>query len=166
MQANYTHTKQEGISNSNLATQPGYAAGGTVAFGGGLQVNGAVMDSHRLAGISDDSYNLVGLYEKGPIAMRLAYSWRSSFLTNNLDCCIGLPIYQKAAGLPGRLDPLPGQRQHRSVAGRLQPAGHHHGVPAAGLRRLGLTPGAKPVKIDSSWIRNDRRVQLGIRFKY
>jgi hypothetical protein len=69
-----------------------------VAFGGGLQVNGAVMDSHRLAGISDDSYNLVGLYEKGPIAMRLAYSWRSSFLTNNLDCCIGLPIYQKGAG--------------------------------------------------------------------
>jgi hypothetical protein len=28
------------------------------------------------------------------------------------------------------------------------------------------TPGAKAVKIDSAWIRNDRRVQLGVRFKY
>ncbi len=44
------------------------------------------------------SYNVVALYEKGPIALRAAYSWRSSFLTDNLDCCVGLPIYQKAAG--------------------------------------------------------------------
>jgi outer membrane receptor protein involved in Fe transport len=28
------------------------------------------------------------------------------------------------------------------------------------------TPGAKPVKIDSSWIRSDRRLQFGVRFKY
>ena len=29
-----------------------------------------------------------------------------------------------------------------------------------------LTPGANPVKIDSGWVRNDRRFQLGVRFKY
>ena len=28
------------------------------------------------------------------------------------------------------------------------------------------SPGAKPVKIDSGWTRNDRRYQLGIRFRY
>jgi hypothetical protein len=28
------------------------------------------------------------------------------------------------------------------------------------------TPGAAPVKIDSAWIRSDRRFQLGVRFKY
>ena len=29
-----------------------------------------------------------------------------------------------------------------------------------------LTPGAKPVKLDSGWVRNDRRFQFGVRFKY
>ena len=28
------------------------------------------------------------------------------------------------------------------------------------------SPGAKPVKIDSGWTRNDRRYQLGVRFRY
>ncbi|KQY35930.1 TonB-dependent receptor [Caulobacter sp. Root487D2Y] len=166
VQANYTHTKQEGINNSNLATQPGYAAGGTVAFGGGLQVNGAVMDSHRLAGISDDSYNLVGLYEKGPIAMRLAYSWRSDFLTNNLDCCIGLPIYQKDAGF---LDGSIRYQVNDNIEVSLDASNILDTTTVFQQQVFGdsaLTPGAKPVKIDSSWIRNDRRFQLGIRFKY
>jgi TonB-dependent receptor len=166
VQANYTHTKQDGISNSNLATQPGYAAGGTVAFGGGLQVNGAVMDSHRLAGISDDSYNIVGLYEKGPIAMRLAYSWRSSFLTNNLDCCIGLPIYQKGTGF---LDGSIRYQVNDNIEVSLDGSNLLDTTTVFQQQVFGdssLTPGAKPVKIDSSWIRNDRRVQLGIRFKY
>ena len=29
-----------------------------------------------------------------------------------------------------------------------------------------LTPGAKPVKLDSGWVNNDRRFQLGVRFQY
>ena len=166
IQANYTHTKQEDIHNSNLATQPGYAAGGTVAFGGGLQVNGAVMDSHRLAGISDDAYNIVGLYEKGPIAMRLAYSWRSAFLTNNLDCCIGLPMYQKGAGF---LDGSIRYQVSDNIEVSLDGSNLLDTTTVFQQQVFGdsaLTPGAKPVKIDSSWIRNDRRIQLGIRFKY
>ena len=38
------------------------------------------------------------MYEYGRIGARLAYSWRSEFLTNNLDCCIGLPMWQEASG--------------------------------------------------------------------
>jgi TonB-dependent receptor len=166
MQANYTHTKQSGISNSNLANQPGYASGGTVAFGGGLQVNGSVIDSHRLAGISDDSYNLIGLYEKGPIAMRLAYSWRSSFLTNNLDCCIGLPMYQKGTGF---LDGSIRYSVNENIEVSLDGSNLLDTKTVFQQQVFGdsdLTPGAKPVKIDSAWIKNDRRVQLGIRFKY
>jgi outer membrane receptor protein involved in Fe transport len=30
--------------------------------------------------LSKNSYNLIGLYEKGPIQARLAYNWRSSYL--------------------------------------------------------------------------------------
>ena len=29
-----------------------------------------------------------------------------------------------------------------------------------------LTPGANPVLLDSGWVRNDRRYQFGVRFKY
>ncbi|UAL10123.1 TonB-dependent receptor [Caulobacter segnis] len=165
-QANWTHTKQSGISNSNLANQPGYAAGGTVAFGGGLQVNGQVMDSHRLAGISDNAYNIVGLYEKGPLAMRLAYNWRSSFLTNNLDCCIGMPIYQKAAGyLDGSIRWSVNSKVEVSLEGS-----NLLNTTSVFQQQVfgdtGLTPNAAVVKKDTGWIRNDRRVQFGVRVKY
>lgn len=166
VQANYTHTHQHGINNSNLANEPGYIAGSTVAFGGGDQVNGVVIDSHRLAGISDDSYNLVGLYEKGPIAARLAYSWRSAFLTDNLDCCIGLPIWEKANGF---LDGSFRYKLNDNIELSLDGSNLLNTVTVMQQQVQGdssQTPGAKPVKIDSSWIRSDRRVTFGVRFKY
>ena len=166
VQANYTHTTQSGINNSNLANEPGYAAGGTIAFGGGLQVNGAVYDSHRLAGISDDSYNIVGLYEKGPIAARLAYSWRSKFLTNNLDCCIGLPMYQKASGF---LDASIRYKLNDNVEISLDGSNLLNTTTVMQQQVMGdssITPGAAAVLKDSAWIRNDRRYQIGLRLKY
>jgi TonB-dependent receptor len=33
-----------------------------------------------LQGLSKHSYNLVGLYEKGPVSLRVAYNWRSKFI--------------------------------------------------------------------------------------
>ena len=35
--------------------------------------------STTLPGLSKNSYNLVGIYEKGPVSFRLAYNWRSQF---------------------------------------------------------------------------------------
>ncbi|WP_443751014.1 TonB-dependent receptor [Asticcacaulis solisilvae] len=166
IQANYTRTEQSGITNSNLANEPGYAAGGTIAFGGGLQVNGAVFDSHRLAGISDESYNIVLLYEKGPIAGRIAYSYRSDFLTNNLDCCIGLPMWQKGNGF---LDASLRYRLSDNVELSIDGSNLLNTTTVMQQQVMGdssVTPGAKPVRIDSAWIRNDRRFQMGVRFKY
>lgn len=166
IQANYTHTEQSGINNSNLANQPGYAGGGTIGFGGGLQVNGAVFDSHRLAGISDDSYNIVGLYEKGPIAARVAYSWRSDFLTNNLDCCIGLPMWQKGSGF---LDASIRFKVSDNVEISLDGSNLLDTTTVVQQQVMGdsgNTPGAAAVRKDSAWIRNDRRYQIGVRFKY
>ncbi|MFL6620688.1 MAG: TonB-dependent receptor, partial [Povalibacter sp.] len=165
-QINYTHVSQSGINNSNLAVQPGYAPGGTIAFGGGLQVNGDVIDSHRLAGISDDSYNIVALYDYGRIGARLAYSWRSEFLTNNLDCCIGLPMWQKASGyLDGSVRLKLGRNLELSVDGS-----NLLNTTSVNQQQIfgdsELTPGAAAVRRDSAWIRNDRRYQLGVRFKY
>lgn len=166
VQLNYTHVRQSGIDNSNLAVQPGYAPGSTIAFGGGLQVNDAVIDSHRLAGLSDHSYNVVALYEHGPIGARLAYSWRSDFLTNNLDCCIGLPMWQEASGyLDGSIRMQVGNNIELSLEGS-----NLLDTTTVNQQQLfgdsALTPGAASVRRDSAWIRSDRRFQLGVRLKY
>jgi len=55
MQANFTYTK-----------------GGMVGMDG--------VQSATLAGMSKYSYNLTGLYERGPISARVAYSWRDKFV--------------------------------------------------------------------------------------
>ncbi|HEX4648412.1 MAG TPA: hypothetical protein VH111_06280, partial [Steroidobacteraceae bacterium] len=124
------------------------------------------IDSHRLAGISDNTVNVVGLYEHGPFAARLAYNWRSRYLTDNLDCCIGLPVFQKAAGF------LDGSIRY-SITDHVELS-----LAASNLLNTTTvyqqevfgdspaTPGAKPVYFNSGWSRVDRRYQLGIRAKF
>jgi hypothetical protein len=125
-----------------------------------------IIDSHRLAGISDDSYNVVMLYEYGPIGARLAYSWRSEFLTNNLDCCIGLPMWQKASGyLDGSIRfQLSNQLELSLDGSNLLDTTIVNQQQVFGDSPL--TPNAAPVRRDSAWIRSDRRFQLGFRLKY
>jgi len=180
LQVNYTKTDQDDINNSNLAVQAGYLPGSTTAFGGGnntstggqgnannpLSFTSNVIDSHRLAGISDDSYNIVGLYEYGKVGARLAYSWRSEFLTANLDCCIGLPVYQKSAGY---LDGSARYAVTDNVELSLDVSNILNTTAVTQQQVFGdstLTPNAKPVLLDSGWVRNDRRFQFGVRFKY
>ena len=165
-QLNYIHTHQAGIHNSNLSVQPGYIAGSTVAYGGGLQTDGAIIDSHRLAGISDDSYNIIALYEKGPIGFRLAYNWRSSYLTDNLDCCTGAPTFMKSAGfldssLQYSVDDhwvvsLDGSNLLDTVSTYQQEV----------LGDTSLSPKAKPVKLDTGWSRSGRLLMFEVRVKY
>jgi TonB-dependent receptor len=168
VQANYTYVQQHGINNTNLANAGGVAGPGSVgAFGAGVNaVLQPTIDSHRLAGISDHTVNIVGLYERGAFAARLAYNWRSRYLTDNLDCCIGLPVFQKASGF------LDGSVRY-SLGGHLE-------LSLAGSNLLNTTavyqqevfgdspatPGARPVFFDSAWSRNDRRFQLGLRAKF
>jgi TonB-dependent receptor len=165
-QLNYTHTHQAGIHNANLAVQPGYIAGSTIAYGGGNQVDNAVMDSHRLSGISDDAYNIVALYEKGPIGFRLAYNWRSSFLTDNLDCCTGVPMYQKSAGfLDGSIRYSVNDHMEVSLDGS-----NLLDTPVVFQQQVfgdtSLSPKAKVVKLDTGWSRSGRLLQFAVRLKY
>jgi TonB-dependent receptor len=61
-----------------------------VLKGLGLQVNYTYMDGDAtsldtgvklsITGLSKQSYNIVGLYEHGPLSARLAYNWRDKFL--------------------------------------------------------------------------------------
>jgi len=44
----------------------------------GAQANATFVDGN-FQNISKWSYNLVGIYEKGPVSLRLAYNWRDGF---------------------------------------------------------------------------------------
>ena len=110
--------------------------------------------------------NAVGLYEKGPLAVRVAYNWRSRYLTQNLDCCIGLPVFQKAAGfLDGSIRYSLTRFMELSIEGT-----NLLGTTTTYQQEIfgdsPQTPGAKPVYMDSSWSRVDRSVQLGVRVKF
>jgi TonB-dependent receptor len=167
MQLNYTYVHQSGINNSNLITATSGGDVGAVGIGipaaGGA---GPVIDSHQLAGISKHTFNVVGLYEKGPLGVRLAYNWRSRYLTQNLDCCIGLPVFQKAAGF---LDGSIRFSLNRFVELSVDATNLLNTRTVYQQEVFGdspLTPGAKPVYIDSAWSRVDRRFQFGIRAKF
>src|SRR3984885_8364480 len=164
-QANYTHVDPTGINNSNLIDAT--STGGVGAGGAGVPVvTGVVIDSHKLQGVSDNTYNLVGLYEKGPIGVRLAYNWRSTYLTSNLDCCIGLPVFQKAAGfLDDSIRYSIGTHVELSFdAANLLDTKTVYAQQIFG--DSSATPGAKPVYMDSGWSRVDRRYQAGVRVKF
>jgi TonB-dependent receptor len=167
VQVNYTYVNQIDIHNSNLIDAGALTAGGVGSFGAGDEaVGGVVIDSHRLAGVSTNTFNLVGLFEKGPIGLRLAYNWRSMYLTDNLDCCIGLPVFQKAAGfLDGSIRYSIGSHVETSfdVTNLLDTKTQYE---QQIFGDSSATPGAKPVYMDSGWSRVDRRYQLGVRVKY
>lgn len=46
-----------------------------------------------LEGLSRRSYNLAGIYEKGPLSVRLAYNWRSRYLLTTSDSATKLPTW-------------------------------------------------------------------------
>ncbi|WP_310469173.1 TonB-dependent receptor [Sphingomonas sp.] len=50
-------------------------------------------------GVSKHAYNLVGMYERGPVTARLAYNWRSSFVVDYRDIQgLQAPLKQRALG--------------------------------------------------------------------
>ena len=74
-QANYTYVDSEA---------PGPLAGQTVP----------------LEGLSKHSFNLIGLYEKGPLSMRVAYNWRDSFVATTAGPGSGSnPIFNDGGGV-------------------------------------------------------------------
>ncbi|WP_343517650.1 TonB-dependent receptor [Sphingomonas sp.] len=166
-QLNYTYVHQSGIRNSNLITAS--SSGDIGAFGAGQQAlggSGFVIDSRRLAGISTHTFNAMALYEKGPIGLRIAYNWRSRYLTQNLDCCIGFPVFQKAAGfLDASLRVSPTDFLELSIEGSnlLNTTTVYQQQIFGDSPQM---PGAAPKYFDSAWNRVDRRFQFGARFKF
>ena len=161
IQANYTHVAENGVNNSNLTTNSGDGSTGTTGNGQSDSIN-----PHALEGLSKDAYNVIAMYEKGPWAARLAYNWRSQYLVTALDCCVGLPIWQKAQG---QLDGSIRYRVSDNVELNLSGSNILGTETVLSQQVFGdspSTPGAAAVLQPYAWYKNDRRVQVGIRLKY
>jgi TonB-dependent receptor len=65
----------------------------------GLQVNGTFIEGHfrdlsssdiePYSGVSKYSFNVIPMYEKGPVSVRLSYNWRSSYQVGYSYCTTG-----------------------------------------------------------------------------
>ena len=89
--ANYTYIDSKGVPQSTLsATDPDVGAG---------RVSTVDTSLLPLQGLSKHNVNFAGIYEKGPISARLAYSWRSDFLLTVRDVIVPYaPIMNEATG--------------------------------------------------------------------
>lgn len=148
-QANFTYVDNQGITNANLASTSGSGSTGQDPL--------ITFTDLPLEGYSKTAYNLVAMYDKGRYSARLAYNWRDDYLVSQADCCIKLPIWQDAYGqLDGSL--------------------HFKATDAMDLffEAQNITKSETVLKqqvtndgllLPRSWFVNDRRYQIGIRFR-
>ena len=109
-------------------------------------------------GLSDHSANLIGIYQSDEVKLRLAYNWRSEYLSSYRDFVSGNPIFQEDRGyLDGsaKWDISENFQARLQVANILDTrANATQQIDAAG-QRFGRT----------SFI-GDRRIKVGLRFQY
>lgn len=94
-QLTYTYVDGGDFSNPNLA---GIGQSSVTSAVNRLN-SGAFTALQPLAGLSKHTVNATVFYEKGPIALRAAYNWRSSFLVTVRDDIFPFsPIWQESTG--------------------------------------------------------------------
>ncbi|HEX8062063.1 MAG TPA: TonB-dependent receptor [Allosphingosinicella sp.] len=88
---NYTFVDSSGVSQSTLSeTDPDVAAGTT------SNVDTSLLP---LQGLSKHTFNITPFFEKGPLSLRLSYSWRSRFLLTVRDVIVPFaPIMNESTG--------------------------------------------------------------------
>lgn len=151
IQANYTYVDNKGVKSSNLVAETG-----GITSGGGLTIDTTAVVPNALEGVSKHTFNIIGMYEKGPLSIRAAYNWRSRYLITALDCCIGLPIWQDSAGF------LDGSIRF-AVTKQFE-------INLEGSNLLGTTTHLfqqvdnQGTLKDNAFFKNDRRFQIGVRY--
>jgi TonB-dependent receptor len=159
MQANFTYLENKGIKNTNV-TSVGSGGGDTTTPG----TLGQSLDPNSLEGLSKYAFNVVGMYEKGGLAIRLAYNWRSKYLVTAYDCCVYLPVWQKSAGfLDGTIRYALTKNVELNVRGS-----NLLNTQTKLLQQItdANSPEGKIVTIPNAWFINDRRFEAGVRFKF
>lgn len=160
VQANYTHLSNSGVKNANLIID---TTGGDQIARSALtgMINPGVLEN-----LSNDSYNLVALYEKGKFGARLAYNWRSKYMTSVNDCCIGFPVWNDSEGfLDGSIryawnDNLEFSLQASNILGTIVKMKQQIKGPTDS------NPTQAPAFLPAGWFEYDKRVQLGVRYKF
>lgn len=153
VQANYTYVKNDGIETIALTNETGAGTGG-----GGLFSDTTTVRPDALEGISEHSFNLVGMYEKGKVSARVAYNWRSKYLVTAIDCCVGLPIWQDATGY---LDASLRFRATDNIEFVLEGT-NLLGTDTVLYQQVDADGLLKP----NAWFKNDRRFQIGARLNF
>jgi TonB-dependent receptor len=158
VQANYTHIQNTGIKNTGINSTSAGGGGGLGAGGGGVIAEFDNITVDRLEGLSDEAYNITLMYEKGPWALRSAYSYRSKFLVTAADCCVGFPIWQKGNGY---LDASVRYRVSDNIEVSIQ------GSNLSDTKTVLLQQvDNRGTLLPNATFMNDRRIQLGVRLKY
>ncbi len=157
VQANYTYVQNQGIKSGGLISSfTGGADPG--AAGGGVTFDSTAVKADALEGISPHSFNIIGMYESEMLSIRAAYNWRSKYLVSAIDCCIGLPLWQKSQGfLDATIRFRPMKQFEISLEGSNLLGTDtvlYQQVNNAGLLKL------------SQWSKQDRRFQVGVRLTY
>ena len=148
-QTNFTYVENHGITNSSLSS---VAGDGTVT-----QSPLITFTNLPLEGYSKTSYNVVLMFEQEKYSARLAYNWRDQYLISQSDCCIKLPIWQDAYGqLDGSVHYKPSGNW--DVFLDVQNMLKQETVLRQQVNNQGLT-------LPRSWFTNDRRLQLGVRYR-
>lgn len=108
----YTNAANATVKGAEVSYQQFYDFLPAPLDGLGLQANFTYVDSQApspaisgppitvpLEFLSKYSYNLIGIYEKGPFSARLAYNWRSTFVETTAGVGTGnLPLFDKPYG--------------------------------------------------------------------
>ncbi|WP_031236595.1 TonB-dependent receptor [Asticcacaulis sp. AC460] len=160
VQANYTRLKNSGVKNANLIVDSD--GGGTTA----RSSQSGMINAGRLENLSDDAYNLIVMYEKGKIGARIAYNWRSEYVSSVNDCCIGFPVWNDSEGFLDAsfryalTDHIELNIQGSNLLGtevriRQQVAGPTDAAPNTPANFM-----------PAGWFEYDSRLQVGVRIKY
>ncbi|UDF03050.1 TonB-dependent receptor [Asticcacaulis sp. AND118] len=160
VQANYTKLNNSGVKNANLVVD---TTGGDAVAASAQAGN---ITPARLENLSDDAYNFILMYEKSKFGARLAYNWRSEYISSINDCCVRFHVWNESEGfLDGSLryavnDRVELNLQASNLLGteiriRQQVKGPTEANPDQEMKFL-----------PAGWFRYDRRIQLGVRIKY
>jgi TonB-dependent receptor len=166
IQANYTHLVNSGVNSAGVARETAGTDGSADPNTGGISRSANFFQGLPLEGLSDDAYNLVGMYEKGAWSARFAYNWRSRFMVTAQDCCTTFPVWQKDAGY---LDARVAYRINDHIEVSVEGSNLLNTETRLQQQVDGPTqtyPDREARFLDSSWFKNDRRLQASIRLKY
>jgi TonB-dependent receptor len=152
MQANYTYINNKGITNTNV-TNVG-EGGSTIGDQAPDQV-----EVNKLEGLSDDSYTVIGMYEKGDFSARVAYSWRSEYLVTAIDCCVAYPIWNQDYG---QVDAS--VRWHITDNFELGLQGSNVTNEETVLRQQVSNAEDGGLTMPNAWFQNDRRLTFAFRY--